>query len=103
MHDVLKPFTQHPTQKVCKNFFNFEKSQKKIKNPKLRSKSMKCMIRERKKIIPDEENLIWIEDQVRKMKWLSLRSFGVKEGRIYWERLERNDRKIAQNLYMEKS
>ena len=36
---------------------------------------MKCMIQERKKIIPDEENLIWAEDQVRKVKRLSLRCF----------------------------
>ena len=49
---------------------------------------MKCMIQERNKIIPDEENLIWAEDQVRNMKRLSLRSFGLREERIYRERSE---------------
>ena len=37
---------------------------------------MKCMIQERNKIIPDEENLIWVEDQVRKVKRLRLRCLG---------------------------
>ena len=50
---------------------------------------MKCMIQERNKIIPDEENLIWAEDQVRNMKRLSLRSFGLREERIYRERMEK--------------
>ena len=49
---------------------------------------MKCMIQERKKIIPDEENLIWAKDQVRKVKRLSLRCFRVREERIYRERLK---------------
>ena len=60
------------------------------------------MIQERKKIILDEENLIWAKDQVRNMKRLSLRSFGVREERIYRERLEKSDRKIARIQYIEK-
>ena len=58
MHDVLNSFKQNPSHKYCKNLINFEKSQKLFKNPKLRLKSMKCMIQERKEIIPNEENLI---------------------------------------------
>ena len=60
------------------------------------------MIQERNKIIPDEENLIWAKDQVRKVQRLSLRSFGVREERIYRERLEKIDRKIARIQYIEK-
>ena len=45
--------------------------------------------REREKIIPNEENLIWAKDQVRNVKRLSLRSFGVREERIYHERSEK--------------
>ena len=50
---------------------------------------MKCMIQERKKIIPDEENLIWTKDQVRKVKKLSLRSF-------WSERREKLSREIEE-------
>ena len=53
------------------------------------------MIQERNKIIPDEENLIWAKDQVRKVQRLSLRSFGVREERIYQERSKKNDRKLC--------
>ena len=60
------------------------------------------MIQERNKIIPDEENLIWTEDQVRNVKRLSLRSFRVREERIYQERSEKNERKIARIQYIEK-
>ena len=55
---------KNPSQKICKNLINFEKPQKLFKNPKLRSKNMKCMIEWRNKIIPDEEHLIWAKDQV---------------------------------------
>ena len=37
------------------------------------------MIQERKKIIPNVENLIWAEDQVGNVKRLSLRSLGERE------------------------
>ena len=47
------------------------------------------MIEERNKIIPDEENLIRIEDQVGTVKRLSLRSLGQREVSFYQERLER--------------
>ena len=47
------------------------------------------MIQERNKIIPDEENLIRIEDQVGNVKRLSLRSLWEKEVSFYQERLER--------------
>ena len=60
------------------------------------------MIQERKEIIPDEENLIWAEDQVRKVKRLSLRCFWrEKKKRNYQERLKKNDRKIAWIQYIE--
>ena len=50
---------------------------------------MKCMIQERIKIIPDEENLIWAKDQVKKMKRLSLRCF-------WKERREKLSREIEE-------
>ena len=34
MHYVLKSYKQKPTQKICKNFINFEKPQKNFKSPK---------------------------------------------------------------------
>ena len=50
------------------------------------------MIQERKKIIPDEENLIWAKDQVRKVKILSLGCFW-KERR---ETIERDRRRMTE-------
>ena len=41
------------------------------------------MIQERNKIILDEENLIWVEDQVVNVKRLSLRSLGEREVSFY--------------------
>ena len=57
------------------------------------------MIQERNRIIPDEENLIWVEDQVRNVKRLSLRSFGVREERIYRERSEKSEENCVEPLY----
>ena len=34
MHEGIKTFSQKPTQKFHNNFINFEKPQKKFKNPK---------------------------------------------------------------------
>ena len=50
---------------------------------------MKYMIQERKKIIPDEENLIWAKDQVGNVKRLSLRCLGEREVSFYQERSEK--------------
>ena len=50
------------------------------------SKHMKRMIQERKRIIPNEENLVWAEDQVRKWKGWVWGVFGGREERNYRER-----------------
>ena len=47
MHEVLDSFKQHPSQKLHKTFINFEKPPKFIKNPKPKSKCMKCVKNER--------------------------------------------------------
>ena len=54
MHEVLNLLKQHPSQKLHKNFFNFEKPHSLSKIPKVRLENMKCMIEWVKKIIPDE-------------------------------------------------
>ena len=54
MHEVLNLLKQHPSQKLHKNFINFEKHQSLSKIPKVRSENIKCMIEWVKKIIPDE-------------------------------------------------
>ena len=89
MHNDLKSFKKNPTKIFCKNLINFEKSQNLSKTQNLGKKIMKCMIQERNKIIPNEENLIRIEDQVGNVKRLSLRSLWEKEVSFYQERLER--------------
>ena len=38
-----------------------------------------CMIQERNKIIPNEEYMIWVEDQVRNVKRLSVKCLGERE------------------------
>ena len=35
-----------------------------------------CMIQEKNKIIPNEEYMIWVEDQVRNVKRLSVKYLG---------------------------
>ena len=52
---------------------------------------MKCMIQERNKIIPDEGNLIWAENQVGNVKRLSLRSLGEREVSFYRKRSDKNE------------
>ena len=52
---------------------------------------MICMIQERNKIILDEENLIWVEDQVVNVKRLSLRSLGEREVSFYRKRSDKNE------------
>ena len=45
MHDDLESFSQNPSQKICKNLFDFEKPQIFQQIPKSRSECMKCMIK----------------------------------------------------------
>ena len=73
MHEQTWSFKQNPTQKFCKNLINFQKPQK----PK--SKWMKWMIQERKKIIPDEEHKVWAENQVGYVKRLSEKCLGKRK------------------------
>ena len=62
---------------------------------------MKCMIKERKEIIPDEEHKIWAKDQVGKVKRLSEKCLGERKECFCREKSKRNERKIAQKLYIE--
>ena len=63
---------------------------------------MKCMIQERNKIIPNEENLIWAEDQVGNVKRLSLRSLGEREVSFCWERSKRmRENRVETYIYIE--
>ena len=55
MHEHITSFKQNPTQKFYKILINFQKPQKIFKNPKHRSKCMKCMKNERKKDHTREE------------------------------------------------
>ena len=45
MHDDLEPFSQSPSQKFCKNLFDFEKPQIFQQIQKIGSECMKCMIK----------------------------------------------------------
>ena len=54
---------------------------------------MKCMIQERNKIILDEGNLIWAENQVGNVKRLSLKCLEEREVSFYQERSEKNERR----------
>ena len=60
---------------------------------------MKSMIQERIKITPDEENLIWAEDQVGNVKRWSLRCLGKREVSFNQERSEKNE-EILLTLYI---
>ena len=57
MHEHIGSYKQNPTQKFHKYLINFEKPQKKFKNPKPRSKCMKCMKKERKQDHTSEERI----------------------------------------------
>ena len=56
---------------------------------------MKCMIKERKEIIPDEKHTIWAKKQVGKVKSLREKSLGEKGESFCREKLERNEKKIV--------
>ena len=63
-----------------------------------------CMIQERNKIIPNEEYMIWVEDQVRNVKRLSVKCLGERERDGFLSReIRENERKSHQNIYIEKS
>ena len=62
---------------------------------------MKCMIKERKEIIPDEGHKVWAEKQVGKVKRLSEKCLGERKEIFYREKSERNEMKFALNLYIE--
>ena len=63
---------------------------------------MKCMKNERKKIIPEEEIKILAEKLVGKVKGLREKCLGEKWESFYWERSERNEKKITLKQYIEK-
>ena len=60
---------------------------------------MKCMIQERKEIIPDEEHKVWAENQVGNIKRLSEKCLGERKEIFYREKTERNEEKIMLRLY----
>ena len=62
---------------------------------------MKCMTNDRKRIIQKEENNLWAEDQVGKVKRLSEKCLGERKEIFYQEKSERNEMKFALNLYIE--
>ena len=62
---------------------------------------MKCMINERKEIIPEEENKIWAENQVEKVKGLKEKCLGEKRESLCQEKSERNEKEITLKLYIE--
>ena len=57
------------------------------------------MIQERNKIIPDEENLTWAEDQMGNVKRLSLRSLGERSENLLRE-IGENERIFVLTLYI---
>ena len=69
---------------ILKNPKNFSKTQK----PK--SKWMKCMIQERKEIIPNEEHKVWAENQVGNIKRLSEKCLGERKEIFYREKWREN-------------
>ena len=81
MHDDLRSNIQNPSQNFYTNSLILKKPQKLFKTQNLGQKRVKCMINEWERIIPDEEHLIYAEDQVRNVKGLSLKSFGVRKER----------------------
>ena len=101
MHDDLEPFSQSPSQKFCKNLFDFEKPQIFQQIQKIGSECMKCMIKGLKRDhtyeICNEKTKEW----VGKMKRLSEKSLGVREKFVYRERLKRNEIEIAKRIYIE--
>jgi len=62
---------------------------------------MKCMMNGRKRIILEEENNLWAEDQAGKVKGLSEKCLGERKEIFYSEKSERNEMKFALNLYIE--
>ena len=103
MHDVLRSKIQNPSQKFCKNLFDFEKPQIFQPIPKSRLECMKCMIKGLKRDhtceICNEKTKEW----VRKMKRLSEKSLGVREKSVYRERSKRNETEIAKRIHIEVS
>ena len=57
MYEHTTSFKQNPTQKFTKYSSIFKKPKKKLKNPKTRSKCMKCMKNERKRDHANEEKI----------------------------------------------
>ena len=71
----------NPSQKFCKNLNKFEKSQNFSKTPNFRSKDMKCMIKGWKRIIPEREANLEIENWVGEWILVKERSLGSWEVR----------------------
>ena len=59
------------------------------------------MMNDIKRIIQKEENNLWAEDQVGKVKRLSEKCLGERKEIFYQEKSERNEMKFALNLYIE--
>ena len=59
------------------------------------------MMNERKRIIQEEENNLWAEDQVGRVKRFSEKCLVERKVIFYREKSERNEMKFAFNLYIE--
>ena len=103
MHDDLESFSQNPSQKICRNLFDFEKPQIFQQIPKSRSECMKCMIKGLKRDHTCEICNDKTKEWVGKMKRLSEKSLGVREKSVYQKRSKRNETKIVKHVYIEVS
>ena len=103
MHDVFKSSKLKPIPKLSQKLKSFDKRSQIIsKTPKVRSQIMKCMIKMKKAPHQMKNKDLETENEVRKMKRLSLRCLGEGEILFCLERLGRNGIEITWILFIGK-
>ena len=81
MNEVLSSKLQNPSQKFCKNLINLKNPKHFPKTTTFRTKDMKMHEKEGLGHLPSEENLIEVEESLRKRLGVKERGFRGEESR----------------------
>ena len=97
---IWNHLNKNPSQKFCKNLIKLGKPQIFLQTLKVRSRKMKCMIKEWKRIIPKKGSDLKTEERTGKWFGVRERCLGRWEDEFYREKSRRNERNVAWTLYI---
>ena len=101
MHEILNLFKLQPIPKFQQKLINLEKPQNFSKTPKPRFQNMKCMKMRDEKLTKWRKTWKNLEETLRKKFGVSERVFGRWKDESIEREIEKSEKRITLNLYIE--